>query len=246
MIDTKGLYPIVIGCTGGSGSRVLRNILTASPQVHMDQHVTRGSRDSLEYKTLFALEGVPLETLRPLIEGFMITILDQIPAGEEASLKYFGWKNPQNLLHIDVHFEIHPELRFLHLIRNPAALARGNLQNWVYQKKQSKGEIAPGTMPDEWILCRWVQKNLWVWRKYRDQARYLMVRYEDMISASETTVQTIFDWMGVTEFRMSEALAAIDPPEDAISRGRGVDVSIISEALHELGYVEAAHASSRS
>jgi hypothetical protein len=236
MIDTKGLYPVAIGCTGGSGSRVLREILGASPQIFMDQDCSANSKDSQKSKTFLHQVELPPETIMRLIEEFLLTILIQIPPGVESRYKYFGWKNPPNIRHVDMLLQVHPELRFLHLIRDPAAVARGGQQKKVYKREKANGHLDPAMDRDEFTLTRWVNQNLPVWKKYKDHPRYLLVRYEDMINKPEKTVQWIFDWLGVDEFSMSEALAAVTPPEDAISRGNDVDITIISEAAKKLGY----------
>ena len=46
MVETKDMTPVVVGCTGGSGSRVLRNILAATPEIFMDQNCSDNARDS--------------------------------------------------------------------------------------------------------------------------------------------------------------------------------------------------------
>ncbi len=236
MIDTKGLCPVAIGCTGGSGSRMLRDILEASPRIFMDQDCSPNSKDSQKSKTFVDLIEAAPETLVALIEEFWLTILEQIPAQEMARYQYFGWKSPPNLRHLDVLLQAHPKLRFLHLIRDPAALARGNQQRKVFKRKVMYGDIAPEADRDEFVLARWARQNLAAWERHKNNPRYLLVRYEDIINKPEKTVRWIFDWLGITEFSMSKAFAAINPPEDASTRGNEVDISSIADAAKQLGY----------
>ena len=236
MLDTRGLYPAAIGCTGGSGSRVLRDILEASPQIFMDRDYDENTKDSRKSKKFLKLVDAPSETICQWLEKFMMKILDQIPSGEETRYQYFGWKNPRTIEHVESLFQAHPELRFLHLIRDPAAIARGSQQNKFYTRKKARGKIDPHIESDEFILGRWARQNLPIWEKYKDHPRYLLVCYEDIINKPEQTVQWIFDWLGVAEYSMSEALAVIASPADAISRGNNVDVSMIAEAVRQLGY----------
>jgi len=236
MLDTRGLYPVAIGCTGGSGSRVLWDILETSPQIFMDRDYHENTKDSRKSKKILKFVDAPSETICRWLEKFMMTILDQIPAGEETRYQYFGWKTPRTVEYVDALFQVHPELRFLHLIRDPAAVARGGQQNKFYTRKKAKGKIDPNAERDEFILARWAKQNLPVWKKHKDNPRYLLVRYEEIINRPEQTIQRIFDWLGVTEYKMSEALAVITSPADAISRGDNVDVSMIAEAVQQLGY----------
>ncbi len=236
MLDTGKISLIAIGCTGGSGSRALRDILAAPPEIFMDQDCQPASKDSRKSHTFLGITDAPPEVIGRLIEQFMGTILNQIPSRKEPCYKYFGWKNPRNLLHVDLLIQIHPELRFLHLIRDPAALTRGNRQRVEYYRRVAAGEISPDTDRDEFILVRWANLNLPVWKRHKDNPRYLLVRYEDLLNAPDYIVRRVFDWLGVKTFRMSDALAAIAPPEDAITRGDKVDVSMIAEAASQLGY----------
>jgi hypothetical protein len=236
MIDTRGLKVVTVGCTGGSGSRLLRDILEASPQIFMDQDCSPNSKDSQGSKIFLDLMDAPSETIRQLIEDFMQTILRQIPEGHESRYKYFGWKNPRNRKYVDELLAIHPELRFLHLLRDPAVIARGSLWQKGFKRRLANGKISEEANRDELILKRWARQNLPLWEKYKDHPRYLLVRYEDLINAPATTAKDIFQWLGVKQYEMRQVLSVITPPKDALTRGGDVDVSIIAGAVRQLGY----------
>ena len=236
VIDTKGLIAIAIGCTPGSGSRVLRDILDTSPQVHMDPGFDPKTKDSIGSRSFLHSKDRSPETISSHIEKFVAEIIGSIPDGRLGQYRYFGWKNPNNIRFIDLLFEILPGFRFLHLLRDPAALARGRRQSKMYRDRLKMGAIAPGTSRKRDSLEQWQSLNLPVWRTYRDQPNYLVVHYEDIIMRPAETVRAVFGWLGVQAFDLEAALASIAPPPDPISRGNGVDVSIIAEACELLGY----------
>jgi len=236
MIDTKGLTPIAIGCTPGSGSRVLRDILDASPQVRMDPGYDPKTKDSIGSRRFLGSRERSPATACPLIEEFMAEIIAGISEGQLAQCRYFGWKNPGNIGFIDRFFEIDPRFRFFHLLRDPAALARGRHQGKNFRKRQQRGAVPAGMSRKRDALERWQDDNLPVWQAYRDQPNYFVVRYEDIITRPEETVRAVFAWLDVEDFDLEAALASIAPPPDPISRGNDVDVSIIAGACELLGY----------
>jgi hypothetical protein len=236
MIDTRGLIPIVIGCKGGSGSRVLREILTASPEIFMDRNTSANSKDSQGCRKLFELQGAPVEDKIKEIESFMASILAPIPQPDFSRLKFFGWKQPRMIRQIDALFQAHPELRFLHLVRDPAAVAKGRLWRKGYKRRLMNNRIGPNFDYDRVILRRWVVANRPVWLKYKDHPRYRLVRYEDIVAKPRQEVARIFDWLGVAEYDLDRVVAFIKPPENALDRGSDVDLSVIARAVRELGY----------
>jgi hypothetical protein len=236
MIDTKGLIPIAIGCTPGSGSRVLHDILNAAAQIRMDPDVGPVTKDSVGSQRFVHARGNSREALRRLIEELMAEIIDGIPSEQLHKFRYFGWKNPYNIRVIDLFFEISPAFRFIHLLRDPAALARGKRQKMLYRDGLGSGTITPGTNRKRVSLQRWEVENLPVWQRYHDQPNYLVVHYEDIVLRPEETVRSVFAWLRIEEFDLRAALSSIAPPPDPISRGNGVDVSIIADACELLGY----------
>ncbi len=236
MIDTRGLKVVTVGCTGGSGSRLLRDILEASPQIFMDRDYSPNSKDSQKSKSFLELKDPGPEIVKRLIDEFMQTILAQIPMGEETRYKYFGWKNPRTRRYADLLLHEYPDLRFLHLVRNPAVIARGSLWKRGFKRRVAMNKLKQDADRDELILTRWANQNLPMWKKYRDHPNYLMVRYEDIVNRPQQSVELIFDWLDIADYDMNAALAAIAPPADAMTRGHDVDVSIIAEAIQQLGY----------
>ncbi len=236
MIDTKGLFPVVIGCSGGSGSRALRDILEASPKIFLDQECSPNSKDSKESKSFLELQEAAEEVRRPLVEAFLQFLLAQIPAGQESRYQYFGWKNPRNLHHIDLLLETHPELRFLHLIRNPAAIAAGSLWKKGQKRAKQSGWFVPENNPELFLLVKWAHQNLPVWQKYQNHPRYRLARYEDLLTNGAATIHELFAWLGVAEYDPDKALAALTPSADALTRGGEIDLSLIAEAVTALGY----------
>jgi hypothetical protein len=235
MIDNRGLKLVVIGCTPGSGSRVLQHVLTSSSEIYMDRNISPASRDSFDTATYTAHLGQDAAVIEQAIDRFKDTILAQIPAGEESKYRYFGWKLPENLLVIDQLFAVAPDMRFLHLLRDPAAMTRSSHERLKYAGLRRNNRIPEELGRKTWILTRWAEQNLPVWEAYRDHPQYRVVRYEDLVWKPKESIPPLFEWLDVS-FDLDEALAGIDPPFDALRRGDGVNVRVIADACERLGY----------
>lgn len=235
-METQGLSPVVIGCSGGSGSRALRDILEASPKIFLDQACSPNSKDSKESKSFLELKDASAEERRPLIAAFMHFILAQMPEGAHGHYQYFGWKNPRNLHHLDLLLEMHPQLRFLHLVRNPAAIAAGSLWKKGQKRAKQSGWHVPQKNPELFLLVKWAHQNFPVWQKYQNHPRYRLVRYEDLLTHGAETIHALFAWLGIAEYDLAQALAVLTPSADALTRGADIDLTLIAEAVTGLGY----------
>ena len=78
--------------------------------------------------------------------------------------------------------------------------------------------------------------NLPVWRRHRENPRYRLVRYEEVIGRPRESMEALYTWLGVGTDGLDAAFRVPAPPADATSRGDGVDVSPIAEAVAALGY----------
>lgn len=233
------LSPVVIGCTGGSGSRMLRDILAASCEIFMDRDCSPNSKDSRGAKVFLERDDRDSPEYRELVRRFMDTIVAQIPPEDTCRNKWFGWKRTESVHIVGMLMEMYPRLRFLHLIRDPAALVNSCHPRKIYKRERAYGnpEAQHGRLGRaRFVLTTWARVNLPVWRDHQNNPRYRPVRYEDVVTKPRETIESLFDWLGVNTADWVRAVSSVRPPPDAFSRGRGVDISLIAEAAAELGY----------
>ncbi len=241
MTLTEKLQPVVIGCTGGSGSRMLRDILAASREVHMDRNHSKYSKDSLGGRALLQHDphGPDFPTR---VRAFWESIVTQIEPGRDHRLKWFGWKNPRHINIIDVLMDLDPRLHFIHLIRDPGAILNTNNPRKirrsikVFEERRAQGDPDAQRDRNHFVLANWARVNLAVWRKYRNNPRYCLVYYEDVLDRPRDCIAALFDWLGLSPDDCDAAASVVNPPAGAVTRGRGVDLTEIAAAAAELGY----------
>jgi hypothetical protein len=241
MTLTAKLQPVVIGCTGGSGSRMMRDILAASREVHMDRNHSEYSKDSFGGRAL--LQHDPHSPDFPdRVREFWDSIVAQIAPENVGRLKWFGWKNPRHINIIDVLMGLDPRLHFIHLIRDPGAILNTNNPRKirrsikVFEERRAQGDPDAKRDRPHFVLANWARVNLAVWRKYRHDPRYCLVYYEDVLARPRECIESLFGWMRLNTEECAEAARVVNPPDGAVTRGRSVDLAEIAAAAAELGY----------
>jgi hypothetical protein len=237
LLNAVSMNPVVIGCSAGSGSRLLWEILAASPDIHLDSECGPHARDSRGSQVFLDADSALSRLERQsLVIAFMARILRQIPDRDHAKYRWFGWKNPRNLRIIDDLMAVHPQLHFVHLVRNPAALVNSRLPQRFYQRQLiERGPNAHRSL-EEFVLTAWAHQNAPVFHQYATHPRYRLVRYEDLLRSPRETIESLFAWLGVSTESWRAAALCVSPPADAVTRGTGVSLDFIEHAALQLGY----------
>jgi Sulfotransferase family len=224
--------PVAVGCIGGSGSRVLRDILAACPEIHMDLKVKATNKDSLGCRAFKLQRDHSSPEYRRLLKRFVESVIAQIDPADARAYRWFGFKEPKLIWHAGPLMDMYPGSRFVHLIRDPRTVLPGTASHGRFLRERSDPE------DDEmsFLLDEWAEANLSVWRAYRESPRYRLVRYEELVTSPERTIRSLLAWLEVSDAALPEACAIVDPPPDALSRGRAIDISRISAEVQELGY----------
>src|SRR6266571_2236245 len=199
--------PIVIGATGGSGTRVLVQVLRKAGWF-MGNRVNPENEDSLPIawfltkwlKKLKDFPNVEPGVLQRGIRDFerMVHIHRRgIPSPDAR----WGWKNPRSLWLIPFLTARFPELKFIHMIRDARDMM---LSDNIYFLRQN-GHWLLG--PDWWRNPEVAQLELW--RRSNKRAvefaqkylkdRYYMVRYEDLCQKPVETVLGLMNFLGMPE-----------------------------------------------
>jgi hypothetical protein len=228
--------PVVVGCIGGSGSRLLRDILAACPEIHMDLRVKDRNKDSLGCRAFKSHRDYASSEYRRLVTRFVESVIAQIDPADAPTYRWFGFKEPKMIWHAEPLMQMYPRSRFVHLIRDPRTVLPGRTSHGRFLRERNAGN--PAAQGDEltFLFDEWVEANLPVWKSYRDCSRYRLVRYEELVTSPQETIRSLFEWLGVSATAVREACALVRPPPDALTRGRELDVSRIAAEARELGY----------
>jgi Sulfotransferase family len=217
--------PLVIGATGGSGTRVMVQVLRKAGWF-MGNRVNPRNEDSLPIawfltkwlKELKDFPNVEPDVLPRAIRDFerMVHIHRRGVPSPDAR---WGWKNPRSLWLVPFLVNRFPKLKFIHMIRDARDMM---LSENIYFLRQN-GHWLLG--PDWWRNPEAAQLELW--RQSNNRAlqfaekyledRYYMVRYEDLCQKPAETVSGLMKFLGMPD---TDATPLIEGIRDRGNIGR--------------------------
>jgi Sulfotransferase family len=209
--------PVVVGATGGSGTRVLVQVLRKAGWF-MGNRVNPLNNDSLPIacfltkwlKQLKDFPNVHPDVLAQAIREFR-RMIHLHRRGVPSLGARWGWKNPRSLWLVPFLVNQFPKLRFVHMIRDARDMM---LSENIYFLRQN-GHWLLG--PDWWRNPEAAQLELW--RKSNKRAvefarnylkeRYHMVRYEDLVRKPLETVSGLMTFLGAPEIDIAPLIEGI-------------------------------------
>jgi len=238
--------PLVIGGTGGSGTRAVARIV-ARAGVFMGARTNR-SEDALDLAEFDWRWGPELvrsgctEEIRQAFEMALAAHLALRPAGTEG----WGWKHPHSYLLLPFLAERFARLRFIQVVRDGRDIALSRNHNQV--RLYGEDALGPGDPADP------VRRiAFWAWANDRAAARRaellgdrsMCVRLEDLCRAPEETTRRVLEFAGrAGAGRDLDAAREIVPP-DSLGRGRRADPSLLARleeaagaTLRRFGYLD--------
>jgi len=202
--------PLVIGGTGGSGTRALRAALAAAG-VFMGVRLNE-SGDAMDFEPFlddwinpllgrarsldYRLQDLPAEILVPVRHGFraaLATYVRDRPRG-----RIWGWKNPRSMYVLPVILDRCPGTRFIHMVRDGRDMAVSTNQNQV---RKHYAALFGHPLPPDLALASielWQRANLEVaaWCQARLGTRHRRIRFEDLCTDPAGTLRDLLRWMG--------------------------------------------------
>ncbi|HZT20858.1 MAG TPA: sulfotransferase [Dongiaceae bacterium] len=251
--------PVVIGGTGGSGTRALQRALAAAG-VFMGARVNE-SGDAMDFEPFLD------EAINPILShtGSLDYRLADLPPGLAGRLRpafgralaayvrerpwrgAWGWKNPRSMYILPVILDRCPGLRFVHLVRDGRDMALSSNQNQPRKHYAALfGRAYPEGRPEASIEL-WARTNLEAaaWCRRRLGGRYRLIRFEDLCADPAGTLAGLLLWLGAGRAGASgvaRATAGIAAPA-SMGRWRSLDPARLAgleaagaEALARFGY----------
>lgn len=187
------ISPIVIGATGGSGTRAFQTLL-ANAGVFMGARINE-SGDAMDFEPL-------LDTfINPILEevgdlDYELTQLSsslraEVLAAFESALAVYrkeapsagpwGWKNPRTMYILPVIQHFFPKFRFLHVVRDGRYMAFSSNKNQVNKHYAALFGEAPDQNVQVAAARLWSLSNCQVarWGWGHIGSRYTLIRFED-------------------------------------------------------------------
>ena len=215
-LDSSAPPPVVIGATGGSGTRVMAQVLRKAGwflgnRVHPDNEdsVPIGWFLTKWLKRLKDFPNVDSHTVAGARRDFE-RMLYLHRRGIYSPVARWGWKNPRSLWLIPFLTARFPELKFIHMIRDARDMM---LSENIYFLRQN-GHWLLG--PDWWKNPEAAQLELW--RASNERAlefarhlgdRYHIVRYEDLCRKPADTVSAVMAFLGQPEINIGPLIEGI-------------------------------------
>jgi hypothetical protein len=213
--------PTAAGGTGGSGTRVITEVLS-SAGVFMGSRLNRAG-DALEIADFDWRWGKPY--LAAELAGEpppLARMQDELPSslrdhleGFDANVGAWGWKHPHAYLLLPWLDTVIPRLRFVHLVRDGRRVARSRNQ----KQQLHYSELVFGAAADAWDeQLRAIR--FWSWANARAAdygernmgERYLRLRFEDFCEQPQATCRALIAF----------ALDGVAPSEEAVTRAAGL------------------------
>jgi hypothetical protein len=216
-LDPAVPSPVVIGATGGSGTRLMVQVLRKAGWF-MGDRVNPRNEDSLPIacfltkwlkllKDFPAVEPEVVNRARRDFKRMVYLHRRGIPSVEAR----WGWKNPRSLWLVPFLVTEFPNLKFVHMIRDARDMM---LSENIYFLRQN-GHWLLG--PDWWRDKESAQLELWRASNKRAQEfardflkdRYHMVRYEDLCRKPAETVTALLRFLEAPPMKIEPLIDGI-------------------------------------
>jgi hypothetical protein len=249
--------PIVVGATGGSGTRAVHGALARAGafmgrelnhagdamafEPLLDTYINRvlENTQGLDYRAADLPEGLRAALLEELAE-----VVARYRADRPERAPAWGWKNPRSMYLLPLIAEVCPGLRFIHLVRDGRDMALSDNQNQLNKHFAALFGAAPGTDGEPAPVASirlWARVNLDVarWGERRLGRRYVRLRFEDLCARPDAEMGALLARFGLSP----DGAAAVVKP-DSIGRWREADPALIGrldaaggDGLRTFGYL---------
>lgn len=191
--------PIVIGGSPRSGTTVLRRILDSHSRICSGPESSLFLPGRVPVALLEHGYGIEADRIRAMVResGSQAEFVERFFRAYRERLGKPRWseKTPLNVWHLDWIWEHFPEARFVHVVRDGRDVACSMRLHPDRRLLEGRLIDVPRQQSMESIIRRWVVstgKGL----RFRGDARYREVRYEDLVSRPRATLEPLLGWIG--------------------------------------------------
>lgn len=242
--------PILVGGTGGSGTRLVVTLLTCAG-VYMGRAVNESNDAKFPGRVLNKWHQPYLTTsLTPAQQKQLHHELRQAYSQHRLGMsdpnQLWGSKNPPSYLFLPLLVELFPQLKFIHVIRDgrDIAFSKNQRQLRLFGDYFLPGRLATAPQPLR-TIAYWNHANnqTAAFGQTNLGANYLCLRFEDLCHQPEQTMAQLFDFIGEDATHLSQAISHIQAPS-SIGRWRTQAGDLLpelekegQEALQNFGYL---------
>ena len=245
--------PVVIGATGGSGTRVFAVACEAAGYYFgtrlNEAHDAKAFVDFYErwIDTFLEREAKPLtERHARKMDTHFRKCVDRHRAGLSDASARWGWKNPRSMLVLPFLHGHYPAMRFVHVVRDGRDMAYSSNRNQPKKHGRSLfGEAAAAMSRPELAMRVWSRTNLDVadFGERHLGPRYRRMRFEDLCADPRGTLQSLLAFLDVADVDPAPLAAQVRVP-GSLGRWRTAPsdeqarlAQVGGAALERFGYV---------
>ena len=235
--------PVIIGGTGGSGTRIFAQTCISAGYFMGTNH--NGALDALDYVDFYdrwvnaylKRDETPLSNRnqRRMAHDFERRMRRHLVDIEPTQTRW-GWKNPRSMLVLPFLAQQCSQMRFIHVVRDGRDMAySGNQRQPRLHGVQVYVDQMQELTESEQSIVSWCRTNLDVAAFGQDHlaSRYLRVRFEDICDRPADTIGTILEFIEAPGVDPSDLVGQVKRP-DSIGRWQGHPDDEVRH-LHELG-----------
>ncbi|UUX49393.1 sulfotransferase [Nisaea acidiphila] len=258
-VDTSS--PLLIGATGGSGTRALHGALKEAG-FFVGTRLNHAG-DAMDFEPFLDASINPVLRETRSLDYAVETLSDGVRSSATDAFRdalrhytkelsknqtHWGWKNPRSMYVLPFVSAECPGLRFLHLVRDGRDMALSDNQNQPNKHYDALfGESYSGESPENAIRL-WAAANAQVadWGERELGKRYMRIRFEDLCESPKTTLVAVLTEAGfdpILAGRVGTAAEAVIRMPDSVGRWRGLPeeekrrlTEIAAATLHRFGY----------
>lgn len=212
-LQSNAQGPVVIGATGGSGTRLIAKLLIESGNVYLGQN-HNAALDCLDFKQFYDKWVAPYSKhlLHQQQTGQLVAqmhfeldrVMDKYNLGKTVSANaeaLWGWKGPRSMFLLPFFSDyFFGQLKFIHIIRDGRDMAFSSNQN---QATLYADAILGPTEDKKDIACvlfkLWSKVNRFVAEFGRTTLadKYLIMRYEDLVNRPHESLTRLANFLDI-------------------------------------------------
>ncbi len=193
-----GTNPVIIGGTGGSGTRCLAEIM-----VKADAYLGWDLNQSYDSLSLTPFLRRHMLEANNHFENLSTDQVDRweadfVSAISKHLLKYtgqpvWGWKNPTSIFLVPFFNHVFPRMKFIHIVRDGRDMALSQNSNQYISINAGGGSIDYEEKAQFWSVTN-VRARDYARNNFDDN--YLLVRFEDLCNDPRRQIKDILEFVG--------------------------------------------------
>ena len=211
--------PIFIGGIGGSGTRVICQILKDAG-LYMGSNLNE-KNDAvdfynfyLKWANVFLKERIRMndKTIEQMKEDYHSSLKNHLKMLPDKNSNW-GAKNPRSIIFLPFLFSQFPKMHFLHIIRDGRDMIFSknlnllNLSGTILLNKQNLDKF------DNLSIWSMVNLNTKIFCEQKLKDNYLVIKFEELCSNPKGIIEKIFNFTGVLDYDLSEIEQKIIAPK---------------------------------